>query len=102
MLFFPAFVLCVTAMGTANTVLPGTVLMIKPCEEQGIFASLPMQKSFTLTSKSQLELTNSSLCVMVGNRSAHTLSSTDRWRTLYLDDCVKIPLERSQWEFITP
>jgi hypothetical protein len=102
LLFFPAFGLCVTAMGTANTVLPGTALMIKPCKEQGIFASLAIQKRFTFNKKGQLELTNSNLCVVVGDRSAHTLSNTDRWRTLYLDDCDNIPLQRSQWKLVSP
>ncbi|WKD50177.1 hypothetical protein [Microbulbifer spongiae] len=102
MLFFPAFNQCVTAMGTGTTVLPGTSLMLKPCVEHGVFASPSMQKQFTFNHNKQLELGDSNLCVVVGNRSAQTLSSRDRWRTLFLDDCDKIPLERSQWELIAP
>ncbi len=103
MLLFSDFIdQCVTAMGTGSTVLPGTSLMLKPCIEQGVFASSAIQKKFTFNEKQQLELSGSSLCVVVGDRSAQTLSSRDRWRTLYLDDCDDIPLERSQWELVAP
>ena len=102
MLHFPAFGQCVTAMGTANTVLPRTSLMLKPCEEQGIFASGAIQKTFSFNARQQLELSGSNLCVVVGDTSAHTLSRSDRWRTLYLDSCNTISLERSQWSFVTP
>lgn len=103
MLLFSEFIdQCVTAMGTGSTVLPGTSLMLKPCKEEGLFASSAIQKRFTFNDKQQLELRGSGLCVVVGDRSAHTLSRRDRWRTLYLDDCDGIPLARSQWELVTP
>lgn len=102
MLYFPAFKQCVTAMGTANTVLPGTSLMLKPCKESGIFASGAIQKTFVFNNQQQLELRGSGLCVTVGNTSAHTLSRVDRWRTLYLDRCNTTPLKRSQWSLVTP
>ncbi len=101
-LFFPAFGQCVTAMGTGDTVLPGTSLMLKPCREQGIFASTAIQKTFEFNAKQQLELSGSSLCVVVGDQSAITLSRHDRWRTLYLDQCATTPLPRSQWQLVAP
>lgn len=102
MLFFTAFDRCVTAMGTGSTLLPRTSLMLKPCEERGVFASPPMHKKFTFKQNKQLELRGSNLCVVVGDKSAHTVSSRDRWRALYLDDCDKSPLERSQWQLVSP
>lgn len=99
---FTAFNQCMTAMGTGNTVLPGASLMIKPCVEQGPFASWPVQKTFSFNKNKQIELTGSKLCVVVGETSAHTVSRYDRWRTLYLDYCETTPLARSQWEFINP
>ena len=103
MLLFSEFIdQCVTAMGTGSTVLPGTSLMLMPCIQQGAFASSAIQKRFKFNEKKQLELIGSSLCVVVGDRSAQTFSSRDRWRTLYLNNCNAIPLERSQWELVAP
>lgn len=102
MLYFPAFNQCVTAMGTADTVLPGTSLMIKPCKESGIFASRAIQKTFVFNHQQQLELKGSKLCITVGDASAYTLSKVDRWRTLYLDHCETVSLKHSQWHLVTP
>lgn len=100
-ILFPAFGWCLTAMGTANTVLPGTSLMIKPCEEQGLFASSDIHKRFKFNKQNQLKLSNFDLCLVVGDDSAPTFSAADRWRTLFLDTCSTAPLARSQWEFKT-
>ncbi|MGB0897875.1 MAG: hypothetical protein ACPGSN_01400 [Psychrobium sp.] len=100
-ILFPAFGWCLTAMGTANTVLPGTSLMIKPCEEQGLFASSDIHKRFKFNKQNQLKLSNFDLCLVVGGESAPTFSAADRWRTLFLDTCSTAPLARSQWEFKT-
>lgn len=101
-LFFSTFGACVTAMGAGETVLPGTSLMLKACKEQGLFASPAMQKSFSFNDKQQLELSDTDMCVVVGDRSAHTLSRRDRWRTLFLNDCDKSKLKYSQWQFVNP
>lgn len=100
-ILFPAFGWCLTAMGTANTVLPGTSLMIKPCEEHGLFASSEIHKRFKFNKQNQLKLSNFDLCLVVGAESAPTFSTADRWRTLFLDTCSTAPLARSQWEFKT-
>ena len=102
MLYFPAFGACVTAMGTAATVLLGTSLMLKACKERGMFASSEIQKQFSFNDKQQLELGNSDLCIVVGKQSARTFSPSDRWRTLYLDACGDTELARSQWQFVAP
>lgn len=101
-LFFPAFGACVTSMGTGITVLPGTSLMLKACKEQGIFASPEMQKNFSFNDKQQLQLSDTGMCVVVGDRSAQTLSRRDRWRTLFLNDCKSAELKYSQWQFTKP
>jgi hypothetical protein len=101
-LFFPTFGACVTAMGTGTTVLPGASLMLKACKETGVFASLAMQKTFNFNKNQQLELSGTGQCVVVSSQSAHTLSSRDRWRTLYLNDCTDTSLKLSQWQLITP
>lgn len=101
-LYFPAFGACVTSMGTGITVLPGTSLMLKPCKEQGVFASPEMQKNFSFNDKQQLQLSDTNMCVVVGKVSAHTLSHRDRWRTLFLTACETAELKHSQWQFVTP
>lgn len=99
-LYFPAFEQCVTAMGTGNTVLPGTSLMLKPCVESGVFASTALQKRFSFNSQQQLQLSGSQYCVVVADQSAVTLSRYDRWRPLFLSPCASAPLALSQWQLL--
>ena len=101
-LWFPAFDLCVTAMGTNRGALPGSALMPKPCDETVAFADGPSLKRFAFLPDGRLSLAGSDLCLVAGARSSATFSASHRWRTLYLDICATAPTARSQWVLIEP
>lgn len=101
-LYFPAYDVCVTAMGVGSTLLPGGVLMARPCSESGPFSSPAGHKHFAFTEEGFLQVTGTGLCVVVGSKSAHTLSRSDRWRSLYLAECGSAAPEYSRWQLSEP
>ncbi len=98
---FPAFMLCVTALGVNGLSLPGSTILLRPCGESSSFMVTDGLQQFSLHPDGRLTLATTNLCLTVGPRSARTFSSQHRWRALYLDDCATTPPERNRWEFTT-
>jgi len=101
-LYFPAYDVCVTAMGVGSTLLPGGVVMARPCSESGPFSSPASHKRFTFTEEGRLQVSGTGLCVVVGSKSSHTLSRSDRWRAMYLAECGSADPARSRWRLAEP
>jgi len=100
-LVFPAPNVCVTVYGVNSTVLPGTPILLRPCDERTAFFDTSSLQKFDFTDRGQLKLRGSDLCLSVGQESAVTYSSADRWRALSLASCTDAPLSYSTWEFVT-
>lgn len=98
---FPAYNLCVTAMGVNGLSLPGAAVLLRPCGERSSFMDADALQHFSRHPDGRLTLGNTNLCLTVGPRSTRTYSSQHRWRALYMDDCTTAPPERSRWEFTT-
>ena len=98
---FPAYDLCVTAMGVNGLSLPGSTVLLRPCGERSSFLDTDALQHFTRHPDGRLTLANTNLCLTVGPRSARTYSAQHRWRALYMDDCATTPSGRSRWEFTT-
>lgn len=99
-LVFPEPEVCVTAFGVNNTVLPGTSILLRPCDQRiSFFDSADLQK-FEHLDSGQLKLTGSELCLAVGNESSVTYSQQDRWRVLSLELCTDTKLSHSAWEMV--
>lgn len=98
---FPAYKLCVTAMGVNGLSLPGSAMLLRPCGERSSFMDADALQHFSLHPDGRLKLATTNLCLTVGSRSTRTYSMQHRWRALYLDDCATTPPERSRWEFTT-
>ncbi len=98
---FPAYMLCVTAMGVNGLSLPGSAILLRPCGERSLFIDAAALQHFSHHSDGRLTLANTNLCLTVGFRSTRTYSKQHRWRALFLEDCAIAPIKRSRWEFTT-
>lgn len=98
---FPAYDLCVTAMGVNGVSLPGSAVLLRPCGERSSFMDADALQHFTRHPDGRLTLADTDLCLAVGASSTRTYSAQHRWRSLYMDDCATTPRERSRWEFTT-
>lgn len=99
---FPAVDRCITVAGVNSAALPGASILLRPCNESIPFFESSALQRFTLRDDGRLVLRESALCLTVGSRSATTYSSSDRWRTLFIDDCARADPARSRWEFVVP
>jgi hypothetical protein len=99
-LVFPAADVCVTAFGVNNTVLPGTSVLLRPCDERGAFYETTDLQKFDHTEKGQLMLRGFDLCLASGIESSSTYSPYDRWRVLSLETCSSTSLSHSAWEMV--
>jgi len=99
-LVFPAVNVCVTAFGVNNTVLPGTSILLRPCDERTPFFEASGLQQFEHTSNGQLKLVGSELCLAAGSDSRSTYSPRDRWRILSLESCTDIGQKYSSWELV--
>jgi len=100
-LVFPAANVCVTAFGVNNTVLPGTSVLLRPCNERTPFFETTELQKFIHTDNGQLKLSGFELCVAVGEESSATYSPHDRWRVLSLESCSNVDLKYSVWDLIS-
>ena len=98
---FPAFNVCLTALGRAGRSLAQMPLMVRPCAEDVdtrrtpfIAASL---QAFVHRADGRLELRDSGLCLAVGRESSTTFSADDKWRALFLERCDRAPAALSVW-----
>lgn len=94
--------LCVTVAGINSQALPGTAVLLRRCGENSPFMETARLQRFVLTDDGALELADSGLCLAVGPASAATYSAADRWRPLYVDDCLRVAPARSRWAFVVP
>ena len=101
-LFFTAYQGCVTVMGNNHTALPGNALMLKRCGENSPFLNGPVFQHFLFNQHSQIQLKDSDLCIVAGERSSTTYSEEHRWRSLYMDQCSKANDGLSKWKVISP
>lgn len=99
-LIFPAVSVCVTAFGVNNTVLPGTSVLLRPCDERTPFFEAPNLQRFEHTATGQLKLRGFDLCLAVGRISSSTYSPLDRWRVLSLESCTDVAPKYSIWEMV--
>ena len=97
-LVFPAANVCVTAFGVNDTVLPGTSVLLRPCEQRTPFFETSNLQKFDHMENGQIKLRGSELCLAVGNESSSTYSPSDRWRVLSLQSCTGTVLSHSAWE----
>ena len=99
-LVFPAPNVCVTAFGVNNTVLPGSSVLLRPCDYQVAFFDTSDLQKFDHLKNGQLRLRGYELCLAVGDKSSSTYSSYDRWRVLSLESCTATALSHSAWEMV--
>ena len=99
---FPAVDRCITVAGVNSAALPGASILLRKCNESMAFFETSRLQRFTHHDDGRLTIAGSELCLAVGPRSASTYSASDRWRTLFVDDCVAANLARSRWEFVVP
>jgi hypothetical protein len=99
-LVFPGAEVCVTAFGVNNTVLPGTAVLLRPCDYQIAFFNTSNLQKFEYLKNGQLRLSGYDLCLAVGNESSSTYSSSDRWRVLSMASCASTSLSHSAWEMV--
>ncbi len=99
-LLFPGANVCVTAFGVNNTVLPGTSILLRPCDQRTAFFDTSDLQKFDYTRNGQLKLRGSELCLAVGNASSVTYSPLDRWRVLSLQLCTSAEINYSVWEMV--
>ena len=95
---FPAANVCVTAFGVNDTVLPGTSVLLRPCEQRTPFFETSNLQKFDHMENGQLKLRGTGLCLAVGTESSSTYSPSDRWRVLSLESCDGTALSHSAWE----
>ena len=96
---FPAVDRCITVAGVNSAALPGASILLRKCNEPMPFFRL---QRFTHRDDGRLTVAGSELCLTVGPQSAATFSPSDRWRTLFVDDCATAEPTRSRWEFAVP
>ena len=99
-LVFPAASVCVTAFGLNNTVLPGTLILLRPCNFRMAFFDTENLQKFNHLKNGQLQLRGYDMCLAVGKQSSRTYSPSDRWRVLTLQLCAEIELTYSGWEMV--
>ena len=97
---FPAADVCVTAFGVNNTVLPGTSVLLRACDERAAFYETTGLQKFDHAENGQLKLRGFDLCLAVGSESSSTYSPHDRWRVLSLETCATTALSHSAWEMV--
>ncbi len=101
-ILFPAVNRCITVAGVNSRALPGASVLLRPCDETGACFETPALQRFELDRDGRLLLVDSDLCLAVGERSATTYSSADRWRALCVADCNTIDAARARWRLATP
>lgn len=99
-LFFPQYQGCITVMGNNETALPKNALMLKRCNAQEPFLIAKHFQHFKFLANKQIQLNDSDLCIVAGERSHTTFSPAHRWRGLYMDICEQAEEKLSQWQFI--
>lgn len=99
---FPAVDRCITVAGVNSVALPGASILLRRCNESMPYFETSELQRFTLRDDGRLAIRGSELCLTVGPRSASTYSRSDRWRTLFVDDCNAAEPARSRWEFVLP
>ena len=99
---FPAVDRCITVAGVNSAALPGASILLRKCNESMPFFETSRLQRFTHRSDGSLTVSGSELCLTVGPQSAATYSPSDRWRTLFVDDCATAEPARSRWEFVVP
>lgn len=99
-LVFPYAKVCVTAFGVNNTVLPGTAVLLRPCDYQTAFFDTSDLQKFDYLKNGQFRLRGHEFCLAVGDESTSTYSPHDRWRVLTLDSCANTPLSHSAWDMV--
>ena len=99
---FPAVDRCITVAGVNSRALPGAAILLRPCDESGAFFETSALQRFTLHDDGRLVLDDSDLCLAVGERSATTYSSADRWRALFVADCATVEATRARWRLTIP
>ena len=99
---FPAVDRCITVAGINSAALPSASVLLRNCNESTAFFETSRLQRFTHRDDGRIRLTGSNLCLTVGSQSAATYSPSDRWRTLFVDDCATTEPARSQWEFVVP
>ncbi len=99
---FPAVDRCITVAGVNSAALPGASILLRKCNESMPFFETSKLQRFTHRDDGRLAVAGSELCLTVGAQSAATYSPSDRWRTLYVDNCATAKPDRSRWEFVVP
>ena len=99
---FPAVDRCITVAGVNSVALPGASILLRKCGESLPFFETSRLQRFTHHYDGRLTVAGSELCLTVGPQSAPTYSPSDRWRTLFVDDCATAEPARSRWEFVVP
>ena len=99
---FPAADRCLTVAGVNSAALPGASILLRKCNDSIPFFETSRLQRFSHRKDGSLAVAGSKLCLAVGARSAVTYSPSDRWRTLFVDDCAKVEHSRSRWEFVVP
>ncbi len=99
---FPAVDRCITVAGVNSAALPGASILLRKCNESMPFFETSRLQRFTHRDDGRLAVAGSELCLTVGPQSAATYSPSDRWRTLFVDDCATAEPARSRWEFVVP
>ncbi len=102
LIIFPAVDRCITVAGVNSAALPGASILLRKCNESMPFFETSKLQRFTLRDDGRLTVAGSELCLTVGARSAATYSPSDRWRTLFVDNCATAEPTRSRWEFVIP
>ena len=99
---FPAVDRCITVAGVNSAALPGASILLRTCHESTPYFETSELQRFRHREDGRLAIVGSELCLTVGPRSAATYSQSDRWRTLFVDDCATAEPARSRWEFTVP
>ncbi len=94
--------LCMTVAGINSVALPGTAVVLHRCGVNSAFFETAKLQSFDLEDDGRLLLKNTNLCLAVGAQSATTYSPSDKWRTLFVEDCGIASPALSRWVFSVP
>lgn len=95
-IFMPAFGVCVTAFVVVAP-LPGSPVILRECGvEESLLPAASLQ-SFSRDLQNRLQLRGTDLCLTVGPDVARTFSRNDRWRTLTMETCGGVPIQRQAW-----
>ena len=99
---FPAVDRCLTVAGVNSGALLGAALLLRPCGANSVFFETTSLQRFKSGEDGQVRLKASDLCLAVGDRSAATYPSADRWRTLFVAECSTVPPAHSRWRLSKP